>query len=444
VKATIFLRFDVEDWLTPAADWALVRILDQLAEVGARANFAVVGLKAAALVGRGRGDVLRRMAALGSVGYHSFSHSVHPTLAEDLNDLDDGSARQRFLEREAPGVDILRRAGVEPVFFTQPGANWVPEVAQVGPELGLRAFVSEAWNSYLVPSRRLYWLGRVLYWAPPVDVPKGFVFGLPDGVRGAADSVQATVARGEPAMVVTHPTELTTARFWDQDNFAGGQNHRPMVPGATLPAAAWEPRARALGEYWHRLADLDPVWVTVGDWLDAVVPPSPMAVDRTTLAEALRRDGLGPLQVAGQVLSAAEVVYAVAALADRADPVSVPWLDVPSGDLADSAPGALCQAVDAKGRLPLRWGGQSLLDGALRLIENILGFRPLPRVAEWVRPPAEQHWDWPIFAPGFRADRIWERAAAAAWTLKPALLRPDHPLNALAFGAQSPRDGRNS
>jgi peptidoglycan/xylan/chitin deacetylase (PgdA/CDA1 family) len=434
VKPTIFLRFDVEDWLTPAADWALVRILDQLAEVGARANFAVVGLKAAALLGRGRADVLRRLAALGSVGYHSYSHSVHPTLAEDLNPLDDEQALQRFVEREAPGVAILRRAGTPPVFFTQPGANWVPEVAQVGPDLGLRAFVSEAWNSYLVPSRRLCWLGRVLYWAPPVDVPKGFVFGLPDGVADAVESVQATVDRGEPAMVVTHPTELTTARFWDQDNFAAGENHWPTVPGAALPAAAWEARARALGDYWKRLADLDPVWVTVDDWLAAVDPPGAVPVDRATLAEALRRDGLGPLRVTGGVLSAAEVVYAVAALADGSGPVTVPWLDVPRGDLTAPTPEALCEAALAGGRLPWRWGGRSLLEGALALAEQVLGVRPVPRVSGRVRPPAEQHWDWPIFAPGFRADRIWERAVRAAWALKPAAVRPGHWLDASAFG----------
>ena len=417
----IFLRLDVEDWLTPAADWALERILEDLDNLGARANFAVVGLKARALVGRGKTADLRRMARTGSVGYHSYSHSVHPTLAEDLEPRERADARRRFLAREQPGVDVLRRAGTPPVFFTQPGANWVPEVLEEGQKLGLRAFVSEAWNSYLKPSRQLFWLGSVLYWAPPVDMPKGFLFGLPDGVGEAAATVADALARGETAMVVTHPTELVTRRFWDQDNFAAGRTERPAVPGAALPAALWEPRARALHEYWQRLADLHPTWVTVDDWLSAVEPPGPVAVDRTTLVEGLKRWGLGPLPADGGCLSAAEAVLAVAQLGEGAgDVISVPRLLAPEGEaagIADMMAGAL-----ARGRLPARVGDRDVLSWSLDLMERVVGFRPRVAFVDYVRPPEEQHWDWPIFRPGFRADRLWREAVTQAWTLKPARL----------------------
>ena len=49
---------------------------------------------------------------------------------------------------------------------------------------------------------------------------------------------------------------------------------------------------------------------------------------------------------------------------------------------------------------------------------------PLPPVKlltrRFVKPASALHWDWPIFAPGFRAPNLRQRAEAACWCLKPA------------------------
>jgi hypothetical protein len=422
----IFLRFDVEDWLTPAADWALERILEELERVGARANFAVVGLKARALVGRGRGDLLRRMARLGSVGYHSYSHSVHPTLAEDLEPRSRGDAERRFVEREGPGVAALAAAGTPPVFFTQPGANWVPEVLERGPDMGLRAFISEAWNTYLKPSRTVYWYGAQLFWSPPVDMPKGLLFRLPSGSADAVAAVREPFSAGEPAMVVTHPTELITHHFWDQDNFGYGETRLPLTPGPAMAAASWDQKLRGWREYLDGLSALEPRYLTVDDWLSRVRPPGPVVVDRGTLVAGLRRHGLGAIAVGDDWLSAAEVVVAAALLAEGAGgPVSVPRVLAPAGAIEDRDPAAaILEKIARDGRLPEQVGAADSASWAPGFLQQVLGVLPPVHVADYVRPASEQHWDWPIFRAGFTAPRLLQEARRQAWTLKPAVFGP--------------------
>ena len=420
----LFLRFDVEDWLTPAADWALEHILDELERVGARANFAVVGLKARALVERGRTDLLQRMAHLGTVGFHSYSHSLHPTLAEELEPLAREEAESRFVDREGVGVRELLDGGVPPVFFTQPGANWVPEVLERGPDLGLQAFISESWNTYLHPTRTLYWYGRVLYWSPPVDVPKGLLFRLPAGAEDAVAQVARALADGGPAMVVTHPTELVTHYFWDQDNFGGGVTRSPLIAGPALPEVAWEAKLLGFRRYLEGLHALRPRYVTVSDWLAAVRPAGPVEIDRATLHEALAAHGLDALFTGDNWLSAAEAVLAAALLAESpGGAVRVPRLLAPSGTIADTdAAAALLEKVRRDGRLPERVGEWHISAWAPRFLARTLGVAAALRFTERVRPARDQHWDWPIFPPGFTAERLLEESRRQAWTLKPAIL----------------------
>jgi hypothetical protein len=422
----VIVRLDVEDWLTPAADWALEAIVNLLEAYRVRANAAVVGKRAASLVGRGRGDLLRRLAALSTIGYHSFSHSEHPTLAEDLEPLGPDEAAARFVARERPGVETLRAAGLAPRFFTQPGGNWVPEAALAGPSLGLSAYFSEAWNAYFVAHRDPMWLGSVLHFAPPVDMPKGFLFGLPDGVETAVEAVRAAWRQGRWAVLVTHPTELVSTQFWDALNFAHGRTMRPLVPAPVRPAALWEAARGALERYVAVLVAEGARWVTVDDLLAAVEPPGPTLVDRASLYDALVQNGFGPIRVPGGTLSAAEAVWALAAWAEGGgDPLLVPRVGPPDAlrqESGDIARGILRSVADG-GTLPARVGGRPLAEAARELARRMgLGTPPVTCTA-WVRRPEALHWDWPIFPPAFTAWRLWTEARRLSWTLKPVVWR---------------------
>src|SRR5229473_5531967 len=74
----VVLWFDTEDYIEPAADDAALRIANDLAALGVRATFKVVGEKARTLESRGRTDVIRALSAH-CIGYHSNFHSGQPT-----------------------------------------------------------------------------------------------------------------------------------------------------------------------------------------------------------------------------------------------------------------------------------------------------------------------------------------------------------------------------
>jgi hypothetical protein len=412
----VFLRWDVEDFLTPAADYALDAILEIMDKYRVRANFAVVGLRARSLRERGRGSWIRRMARLGTVGSHSWSHSVHPTLAEASARADRAEAEARLRNQEERTRAVLADLGAPPRFFTQPGGNWVPEALTVGPRLGWRAVVSEAWNAYWVPTAAPVAVGDLWYWTLPVDIPKGFLFRLPDGVEAAWAGVEAAWRAGRPAGLVSHPTELVTTAFWDAANFGGGQNRRPWVPAPTRPAAEWASAVRALDRFFARLAEADPRWITVDEWPHPV--PRPAAVPPDALREGLAREGFGPVAD----LSAAQVLYllAVWAVEGRRAPAAPPDVGAPLGTAHGRDPVlAVREYAETFGYLPARVNDEDIETLARRLAEQ-----EVPGLAwtldRWLRPVSALHWDWPIFPPGFAAPRLYDEARRLCWLIRRA------------------------
>ena len=426
---SLFVRLDVEDWLTPASTWALERLVRLLEERGARVHWAVVGKKARQLVGGGHGHLLARMAATGVMGYHSWSHSEHPTLAEELEPLAPEAARIRFEERERPGVDFMARLGAPPRFFTQPGGNWVPEaVGPAGRALGFQAMLSESWNSYLVPTAGPMWYGGMLYWAPWVDLPKGLLFRLPqpDAQAEGVAALHAAWREGRPAVVVAHPTELVTAHFWDQDNFGGGRSHGPLRPGRTRPAAAWQPALDAVARMLDALLGSPGGvhWLTVEEWWDRALPASPTVLDREELTRVLTRDGLGPARLRCGAASAAELAWAMAWMeASGERRAAVPAVGAPTGSWPSGGAEGVLAAQAAWGHLPARVGGESLWEWASAAAQRVMGTGVCPAWRDAVRSPTAVHWDWPIFPPGFSAPRLLAEAERLAWTLKPVQLR---------------------
>jgi peptidoglycan/xylan/chitin deacetylase (PgdA/CDA1 family) len=425
----LFVRLDVEDWLTPASTWALDGILRLLAERGLAAHFALVGKKARQLAGSGRGDLLARMAAQGVMGSHSWSHSEHPTLAEELEPLPAETARMRLIEREQPTVDLLTRLGVAPRFFTQPGGNWLPDVSgPAGRALGFEAVLSESWNSYLKPTPGPMWYGGLLYWAPAVDLPKGLFFRLPepDAVQEGAQAIRAAWRAGRTAVLVAHPTELVTTAFWDQRNFWGGTAHGPARPGPARPAAAWQPALDGLARMLDALGDPSggPESVTVDRWLGTAVAPTPTRVDRWELRDVLRRVGVGPARLAQGSLSAAEIAWALAHFeAGGGDVAVVPPVGAPGGRWPGPGADGILAAHAAWGHLPAFVGNLTLEDWVAGAGARLAGTAPRSTWREAVRGPAAVHWDWPIFPPGFTAPRLLTEAARLAWTLKPLVER---------------------
>ena len=77
----VLFWFDVEDYLTPESDDALLSLLDCFERQGVQGTWKGVAEKARVLEERGREDVIRALQRQ-DIGYHTDTHSQHPVLAE--------------------------------------------------------------------------------------------------------------------------------------------------------------------------------------------------------------------------------------------------------------------------------------------------------------------------------------------------------------------------
>ncbi len=452
--AEVALRLDTEDFLTPESDAALAAILDVLEANDAPATFPVVARKLETWQARPDGRALRRRLARHAVGYHSATHSLHPTIAEEASGLTWLEAQAAFAAREAAGFAQVREAFGPPACYTQPGGNWTASALAVLRRWGVPCEYSEGWNSYIDCGTVPVHYAGLLHWSAPVAAPKPFLTALPAALDAALDQVRAALAArahdDPPVNVVAHPTELCTTAFWDAVNFGRGRmppqsdwRPAPLRPEAEIAAAA-----AAFARYIQTLRREGVRFVTIRD----LVARHPDRTADLTLESAevtafapLVHDAATPLQRGGIALSAAETLCLLCRrLSDPPGPLRVASCDGPGEPpppaprggadrtaLAAAAAGLL-RFVDGHGRLPAAVtvgqtavGPAEFLGAVSRAVADptatSIPWRPCPLLpAECVKPPERLHWDWAVFPADFRPLRLWEAARLQTWTLRPA------------------------
>lgn len=459
----VALRLDTEDFLTPQSDDALRRILDVLDAHAVLATFPVVGEKVRSWLRGGRADLIERLGRH-AVGYHSDTHSLHPTIAEELAPLPWPEACAAFVAREREGYALVAETFGTPVCWTQPGGNWTAAALAVVRGWGVPMDFSEGWNSYLDAGPAPCRYEGLMHWSAPVTAPKPFLSGLPGNLLPALEMAERRVVdrtHGEaPLCIVAHPTELCTTAFWDAVNFGGGRMP-PRAEWRSAPvrdAESVEAATAALDAYIGGLLHLGATFITAPD-LVACYPDRAVGMDlpAAPLRALARVVGVGPGAVrgAGLALSAAEVFALICAALTR-------WPDgLPDGATgalpvracdgpAESAPERAGPAVSGRAALvdAARWcdahvanraylpsavplaGGSvppaDFLGAAARLLahpeetETPLRRHP-PHWERVVKPPERLHWDWPVFPPDFWPMGLWDMARLQAWTWKPAV-----------------------
>src|SRR5437899_403176 len=166
----IVVWFDTEDYILPQSDDAAKRIALFLTQQDIRATFKVVGEKSRTLERRGRRDVIGALARH-EIGYHSNTHSQHPTVAEYEAALDWESGVEEFTRRERPGYNDLRRIfGQAPTCYGQPGNSWAPQPYGALNKWGVKVYLDEAPHVGL--NGKPFWYGGLLN-----------IFNLPDGQK---------------------------------------------------------------------------------------------------------------------------------------------------------------------------------------------------------------------------------------------------------------------
>ncbi len=469
-KVYIVLWFDTEDYILPQSDDAAKRIAAFLTQQGVRATFKVVGEKARVLERRNRRDVIGALSQH-EIGFHSNTHSQHPTVAEYESTLGWQTGADEFTRREKQGFDTVKRIlGQTPSCYGQPGSSWAPQVFDALKDWGVRVYLDD--GKHVGLDGNPFWYGGLLN-----------VFNLRDGgqlrpndtwsnLTDAKESFQdihlrlSSKPQGGIISLYFHPCEFIHREFWDAVNFSHGSN--PAPADWKLPPMKPPEECERAFQYLEQLVvymkSLPRVeFVTASQTLqlfnDAsqrrVYPSTEIAeiagqvtpdvsfqvrdqyalsaseiffLLNTWVAQAVQKSGEEPILLDGAAYGPDSP--GVPALAS---PVTVPWREF--GLAVRDAAGYLRKYNQIPNTV---WFGsqgvppESYLLALARVTTALIGKGAEPdtvtmeparlAAAKYVADDAPGLWDWIIFPPGFHSPHLMELAKLQAWTLKPARL----------------------
>ena len=467
-QVNILFWFDVEDYITPQSDDALLRLLEIFDRNGVKGTWKIVGEQLRMMERRGRQDIIERLA-WHDVGYHTDWHSVHPTVSEYLEPLNwiDGAAE--FERRERPGMDDMERVFGKGAIscYGQPGSSWGPQAYPVLKEWSIPVYLDEL---------RLIGLNEQPFWycnmlnvlrlrqnVTRLNLNEGMA-GLPAAQAAVSAIVERLRTTGGVASIYYHPNEWVTSEFWDAVNFGRGVNtprDRWRLPKLKTPAEV-EEGFNAFEAYLRFVRDQSDVAIITAKDLLTLYPDQaqgkllPLATvralagqlrDEITYLPLDRHAAVSPAEAFSLIVGALAGYGRTGNLAQNLNftsplgptepytdtlqqPECVRWQDVV--DACSKAE----QSIQETGYLP-----SALSIGAHRVspayfLATAAG--ALVRLLEQGRPPEtvalqpgnftldrqvtdERAWNWVIFPPNFSAPNLVSLAKLQTWTMKPAI-----------------------
>jgi hypothetical protein len=472
-RVYIVLWFDTEDYILAQSDDAAKRLALLLTHQGIHATFKVVGEKGRTLELRRRSDVIQALAQH-EIGYHSNTHSQHPTVAEYESALGWDEGVEEFTRRERQGFDDLRRIfGQDPTCYGQPGSSWAPQAYGALKKWGVGVYLDEAGHIGL--EGKPFWYGGLLN-----------IFNTKEGGQlrpnddwSNLDEAKAkfqgfylrmsSLPKGGIISLYFHPCEFIHREFWDAVNFAHGSNP-PRDEWKLPPMKTTEEAERAfrylegLVTYMKSFPGVQ--FVTASEAL-ALFPDlaqnrifrvqevaeiarevdpgiSFQIYDSYTLAasdvfsllnqfvaSAVSKRPSAPFRLAGTLYGPASAGSALVGLQNE---IEVPWSQFSrtTTDVADY--------LEKNKQIPsVVWLGSQSIPPESYLValsqvtrKLIVDGEPPDAVklaparlaaTKYVADDSPALWNWVIFPPGFHSPSIVNTARLQAWTLKPALLR---------------------
>jgi hypothetical protein len=466
-RVYVIIWFDTEDYILPQSDDAAKRLAVFLTQQGVHATFKVVGEKARVLEQRGRRDVIGALAQH-EIGYHSNTHSQHPTPAEYEANLDWASGVEEFDRRERGGFDDVRRIfGQTPTCYGQPGSSWAPESHAALKKWGVNVYLDEADQVGL--NGKPFWYGGLLN-----------IFNTTEGGKlrpnhdwsNLAEAkerfqefyVQMTSRRGGGVIsLYFHPCEFIHREFWDAVNFAHGAN--PPREEWKLPPMKDPAESENAFRYFEELVK----YMKSFPLVEFITASQALQLFRDS-AQKRRYSPDDLAAIAGQVdpevsfqvhdeyvLAASEAFQLlntyVAGVIRKSPPQPIFLDGTPAG------PAVVAAAIQQPMEIPWSQFSRTVLDVAdfLEKEKQIpgevwLGSKAIPpesylvalanvttRLLVKAEPPESVEigpaslaagkyvaddspdlWGWVIFPPGFHAPKLMGLARLQAWTLKPA------------------------
>jgi hypothetical protein len=244
----VMLWYDVEDYINPQADDALLALINMMDRLGIRGSFKIVAEKARVLEERGRFDIISKLSGH-EVCYHTENHSVHPTITEYLLEKGFAAGAQEFESKERQGfLDVQRITGQFPTSYGQPGAAWAPQAFPVLKKWGVPTYVDS--HQVISVDEKPFWYGGILnltrLWATMrMDLEEG---GL-ERAKAEFDEIckKADAQQCQLVSIYYHPCEFSATEFWDKVNYSRGVN---------TPRDQWKPSPARSVEEMHGLVNM--------------------------------------------------------------------------------------------------------------------------------------------------------------------------------------------
>jgi hypothetical protein len=465
----VVLWFDTEDYILPPSDDAAKKLAEFLTAEGVHATFKVVGEKARTLERRGRKDVIDALRQH-DIGYHSNTHSQHPTPAEYESALDWESGVEEFTRRERPGFEDVRRIlGKTPCCYGQPGSSWAPQSFGALHSWGVGLYLDEA--SHVGLNGKPFWYGGLLNIFNTVEGQELRPNDNWDNLEQSKAKFREFYARmssertGGLISLYFHPCEFIHQWFWDM-NFAHGANP-PREQWKEPPQKSPAQQKQTFG-YFEDLVRYMKTFPNVrfitGSQAIALYPDlakqrefssSDLAEIAKGVSSTVSFQERGDYSLAPSEIFELLTSYVAKRSANQSDVATVRMSQTPYGP-SSAAPSLekpvqvslvqfLSTVRDVDGFLKVHhqipdavWLGsvpvppEDYMVGLADIASRLLSRRDLPATVniapaqlaatEHIAKDSVKLWDWPIFPDGFHSERLMQLARLQAWTLKPAIL----------------------
>lgn len=465
----VYLWFDIEDYVTKESDGLPIIAFDILRRYNVRPTCKIVAEKVRRLKENGRDEVIAAIANY-DVGYHLNTHSQHPTLYEYLSDYDVMAGAKEFMTREKEGFELVKQVfGRTPSCFGHPGPIWAPHVYPALKEMGIPVYLDE--TGILSLNDQPYWYCGILNLngANRNFIVFDFTFQNPKGINileHKFKSIHKRLSRnGGAVSLLFHLHTAINTKFWDEVNFANGQNREraefeePTRQPAEITERAW----RDFEELIRYVSSFENVqFITASDAAKLYHEPEEVSLGTSDLKLLAKHFSSSPshLKIGRTFLSPAAGFYAVTkAIAHYADTGALPTRIIvkePMGptslersrgrrklvtmDFLASGKNVL-DAMESEGFIPasiavgdhVEFSPHDYLPTAAKLLATLISRKSLPKTIYSIkgRQPQAEHISsanfakackWKVLPSKFRAPKILEQARLQAWTLRPATL----------------------
>jgi len=209
----IIFSFDTEDFTSNIAADAILEEAKILRGFGIKGGFQTVGLLAKQLSVWKREDIKNELKNH-ELGFHSYGHSLHPTINE-YTDLEDyHAAREAFMKQECEGISMVKDFfGDMPIYSACPPGNQKNYVAMYGyADMGIPIYADT--NCDTEDGRGVFYCNifHTKYVVAFEDIAE---MQSDDEMRELLDRL----AKMSRAIVYTHPNMANHTNFWDMVNY---------------------------------------------------------------------------------------------------------------------------------------------------------------------------------------------------------------------------------